>query len=144
LDRRLRWFLASVGRRDAAAGNAREVSMVKLKRAYEPVSKDDGQRFLVERLWPRGLSKRKLRLDAWLKDVAPTSELRQWFGHDPAKWSRFRTRYFRELDSRPESWRPIRSAARGHAVTLVYSSHDQEHNNAVALKEYLQAKRRGR
>ena len=118
--------------------------MVKLKRAYEPVSKDDGQRFLVERLWPRGLSKRKVRLVAWLKDDAPTTELRQWFDHDPEKWARFRARYFRELDSRPESWRPIRSAARGHPVTLVYGSHDQEHNNAVALKEYLQAKRRGR
>ena len=118
--------------------------MLKLKRAYEPVSKDDGKRFLVERLWPRGLSKRKLHLEAWLKDVGPTTELRQWFGHDPEKWKRFRARYFRELDSRPESWRPIRTAARGHAVTLVYSSHDEEHNNAVALKEYLQAKGRRR
>lgn len=118
--------------------------MLKLKRAYEPVSKDDGMRFLVERLWPRGLSKTKLRLDAWLKDVGPTTELRQWFSHDPEKWAQFRVRYFRELDSRPESWRPILSAARGHAVTLVYSSHDEEHNNAVALKEYLQAKQRRR
>ena len=118
--------------------------MLKLKRACEPVSKNDGRRFLVERLWPRGLSKRKARLDAWLKDVGPTTELRQWFGHDPEKWPRFRARYFRELDSRPESWRPIRSAARGHVVTLVFSSHDGEHNNAVALKEYLQAKGRRR
>ena len=118
--------------------------MLKLKRAYDPVTKDDGRRFLVERLWPRGLSKTKLHLAAWLKDVGPTTELRQWFGHDPKKWSRFRARYFRELDSRPESWRPILSALRGHAVTLVYSSHDEEHNNAVALKEYLQANARGR
>lgn len=118
--------------------------MLKLKRAYEPVSKDDGRRFLVERLWPRGLSKRRLHLDAWLKDVGPTSELRRWFGHDPGKWRRFRARYFRELDSRPASWRPIRSAARGHVVTLVYSSKDEQHNNAVALKEYLQAKGRRR
>jgi uncharacterized protein YeaO (DUF488 family) len=79
-----------------------------------------------------------------LKDVAPSSELRRWFGHDPAKWSRFRSRYFRELDSHPESWRAIRSAARHHPVTLVYSSHDEEHNNAVALKDYLDAKRRVR
>ena len=118
--------------------------MLKLKRAYEPVSKDDGRRFLVERLWPRGLSRRKLHLDAWLKDVGPTTELRQWFDHDPDKWTRFRARYFRELDSRPESWRPIRLAARRSAVTLVYSSHDEQHNNAVALKEYLQAKGRRR
>ena len=118
--------------------------MLRVKRAYEPVSKDDGKRFLVERLWPRGLSKKKLHIDAWLKDVGPTTELRQWFGHDPEKWKRFRARYFRELDSRPESWRPILSAARGHVVTLVYSSHDEAHNNAVALKEYLHAKRRGR
>ena len=118
--------------------------MLKLKRAYEPVTRADGVRFLVERLWPRGLSKAKLHLDAWLKDVGPTTDLRRWFSHDPEKWSQFRARYFRELDSRPESWRPILSAARGHTVTLVYSSHDEEHNNAVALKEYLQAKRRGR
>ena len=107
----------------------------------EPVTRADGKRFLVERLWPRGLSKTKLRLDAWLKDVAPSTELRQWFGHDPKKWPQFRARYFRELDSRPDSWRPIVSAARGHPVTLAYSSHDEEHNNAVALKQYLQTKR---
>ena len=87
-----------------------------------------------------GLSKKKLHLDGWLKDVGPTTELRQWFGHDPAKWKRFRARYFRELDSRPESWRPIRTAARGHVVTLIYSSHVGEHNNAVALKAYLEAR----
>jgi uncharacterized protein YeaO (DUF488 family) len=118
--------------------------MLKLKRAYEPVTSADGVRFLVERLWPRGVSKTKLHLDAWLKDVGPSTELRRWFSHDPEKWSQFRSRYFRELDSRPDSWRPIVTAARGHTVTLVYSSHDEEHNNAVALKEYLQAKKRGR
>ena len=116
--------------------------MVKLKRVYDPVSRTDGTRFLVERLWPRGVSKERLHLTSWLKEVAPSTELRQWFKHDPLKWSAFRTRYFRELDSRPESWRPIHSAARRGMVTLVYSSHDEEHNNAVALKEYLQAKRR--
>ena len=116
--------------------------MVKLKRVYDPVSRTDGRRFLVERLWPRGLSKERLHLTAWLKEVGPSTELRKWFNHDPMKWSLFRTRYFRELDSRPESWRPILAAARLGMVTLVYSSHDEEHNNAVALKEYLQAKRR--
>jgi uncharacterized protein YeaO (DUF488 family) len=118
--------------------------MLRLKRAYDPVSSDDGTRFLVERLWPRGLSKEKLRVDAWLKDVGPTTALRKWFSHDPEKWPQFRARYFRELDSRPESWRPILSAARRRRVTLVYSSHDEDHNNAVALKEYLQAKERER
>ena len=118
--------------------------MLQLKRAYDPVSRNDGTRFLVERLWPRGLSKTKLRVDAWLKDVGPTTALRKWFSHDPEKWPQFRARYFRELDSRPESWQPIVSAARRRRVTLVYSSHDEEHNNAVALKEYLQAKEHDR
>ncbi|GMU67155.1 MAG: hypothetical protein AMXMBFR36_34290 [Acidobacteriota bacterium] len=117
--------------------------MIALKRAYDAVSPDDGVRFLVERLWPRGLAKEKLRVDAWLKEVAPTTELRKWFSHDPDKWSRFRARYFRELDAAPGAWRPILSAARRGTVTLVYSSHDERHNNAVALREYLRRKRRG-
>ena len=117
--------------------------MLKLKRAYDPASKTDGTRVLVERLWPRGLSKAKLRVDSWLKDVGPSTELRKWFSHDPEKWSRFRTRYFRELDSQPSAWRPILSAARRGRVTLVYSSHDEQHNNAVALQDYLRAKLRG-
>jgi uncharacterized protein YeaO (DUF488 family) len=116
--------------------------MVKLKRVYDLVSRTDGTRFLVERLWPRGVSKERLHSTTWLKEVGPSTELRQWFNHDPSKWSQFRRRYFRELDSRPESWRPILTAARRGIVTLVYSSRDEEHNNAVALKEYLQTKRR--
>ena len=118
--------------------------MVKLKRAYDGVSGADGTRFLVERLWPRGLSKAKVHVDAWLKDVGPSTRLRKWFSHDPLKWSEFRARYFRELDANPEAWQPILSATRRGTVTLVYSSHDAQHNNAVALQEYLQAKRRGR
>jgi uncharacterized protein YeaO (DUF488 family) len=114
--------------------------MLKLKRAYEPGTRSDGTRILVERLWPRGLSKATLRVDAWLKDVGPSTELRQWFSHEPDKWPRFRTRYFRELDSRPEAWRPIVTAACRGTVTLVYSSRDTEHNNAVALKDYLRSK----
>jgi len=112
--------------------------MIRLKRAYDPVSRGDGTRFLVERLWPRGVEKAALRLDAWLKDAGPSTELRTWFSHDPAKWAEFRRRYFRELDARPEAWRPIASAARRGTVTLIYSSHDTEHNNAVALQEYVQ------
>jgi uncharacterized protein YeaO (DUF488 family) len=114
--------------------------MITLKRAYEPVSASDGSRFLVERLWPRGVQKAKLRIDAWLKDVAPSTDLRKWFSHDPARWDEFRRRYFRELDSEPEAWRPIVSAARRGRVTLVYSSHDTQHNNAVALQEYLRSR----
>jgi uncharacterized protein YeaO (DUF488 family) len=116
--------------------------MIAVKRAYEPVSRADGKRFLVERLWPRGLSKDSLQLDAWLKDVGPSTALRKWFGHDPDKWDEFRKRYRRELDSAPEVWRPIAAAASRGRVTLVYSSHDTEHNNAVALLEYLEAQAR--
>ena len=118
--------------------------MIKLKRAYDQVSPTDGTRLLVERLWPRGLSKETLKLDGWIREIAPTTELRKWFRHEPAKWPKFRTRYFRELDSQPESWRSIVSLSRRGTVTLVYSSHDEEHNNAVALREYLQLKTRRR
>jgi uncharacterized protein YeaO (DUF488 family) len=96
----------------------------------------------VERLWPRGVTKAKLQVDAWLKEVGPSTALRKWFSHDPERWDEFRNRYFRELDAQPEAWRPILSMARRGAVTLVYSSHDTEHNNAVALQEYLRTKSR--
>jgi uncharacterized protein YeaO (DUF488 family) len=117
--------------------------MITLKRAYEPVSRADGIRLLVERLWPRGVAKADLNVNEWLKEVGPSTELRKWFGHDPDKWTEFRRRYFRELDSRPEAWKPIVSATRrGGTVTLVYSSRDTQHNNAVALRDYLHAKAR--
>ena len=96
--------------------------MIALKRAYGPVSNADGTRLLVERLWPRGVSKAKLRIDAWLKEVGPSTDLRKWFGHDPEKSAEFRRRYFCELGSRREAWQPILSAARRGTVTLVYSS----------------------
>jgi uncharacterized protein YeaO (DUF488 family) len=118
--------------------------MITLKRAYDPVSPSDGIRFLVERLWPREVSKPRLRVDAWLKEVGPSTTLRKWFSHDPDKWDEFRWRYFRELDSHPEAWQPIVSAARRGRVTLVYSSRDAQHNNAVALQEFLRTKVRGR
>jgi uncharacterized protein YeaO (DUF488 family) len=113
--------------------------MLALKRAYDKAAPEDGVRFLVERLWPRGVKKTKLRIDAWIKDVAPSDALRRWFGHDPDKWDEFQRLYFEQLDKHPESWEPIRSAARHGRVTLIYSAHDIEHNNAVALKEYLRA-----
>ncbi|MEO8592338.1 MAG: DUF488 domain-containing protein [Candidatus Solibacter sp.] len=114
--------------------------MLALKRAYDKASPADGLRFLVERLWPRGIKKADLRIDAWLKDAAPSTSLRRWFAHDPKKWAEFQRRYFAELDERPESYEPIRSVARHGHVTLVYSAHDTEHNNAVALKDYVQAR----
>ncbi len=114
--------------------------MIKLRRVYEHESPDEGIRFLVERLWPRGIKKSALDFDEWLKDVGPSTELRQWFGHDPEKWNEFRRRYFAELEANPETWEPIITASRQSAVTLLYSSRDEEHNNAVALKEYLEQK----
>ena len=114
--------------------------MIRFKRAYEPASPCDGKRFLVERLWPRGIKKENLKLDGWLKDVAPSTELRKWFAHDPAKWQDFRKRYFEELGHNPEAWEPLASAAKKGTVTLIFSSHDQEHNNAVALKQFLERK----
>lgn len=112
--------------------------MIQLERAYDGESRTDGTRFLVERLWPRGVKKTSLKFKAWLKDVAPSTELRKWFSHDPAKWDEFRRRYFVELKANPDSWQPILEAARHGTVTLIYSSHDTEHNNAVALEEFLQ------
>ena len=111
--------------------------MINTKRVYEEVDPNDGPRFLVERLWPRGMRKESLHMEAWLKDVAPGDALRKWFGHDPAKWEEFRKRYFVELGDNPEAIQPILEAARGGNVTLLYSAHDTEHNNAAALKEYL-------
>jgi uncharacterized protein YeaO (DUF488 family) len=108
--------------------------------AYEALGPRDGYRILVERLWPRGVKKTALHVDAWLKDVAPSTALRQWFSHDPKKWNEFRQRYRRELAANPDALEQIRRAAQRGAITLVYSSHDTEHNNAVALKEYLEDK----
>ena len=118
------------------------MAAINIKRVYDPVGSADGTRLLVERLWPRGVKKTSLPISAWLKDVAPSTELRQWFSHDPAKWAEFRRRYFAELASSPEAWRPIIEAARDKTVTLIYSSHDTEHNNAIALKEFLERHKR--
>ena len=113
--------------------------MIHIKRVYERPDPADGVRFLVERLWPRGVKKDYLHLDQWLKEVAPSDELRRWFGHDVAKWPVFQRRYFAELDSKPAAWQPIRAAAQQGDVTLLYSARDTEHNSAVALKAYLQS-----
>ena len=113
--------------------------MIRLKRAYDEPAEEDATRLLVERLWPRGIRKDALRLDGWLKDLAPSTALRQWFGHDPDRWQEFRRRYFAELDARPDAVADALERIRRGPVTLVYSAHDSQHNNAVALKDYLEA-----
>jgi uncharacterized protein YeaO (DUF488 family) len=114
---------------------------IKIKRAYEDPSHDDGVRILVDRLWPRGLSKARAHVDLWLKDLAPSSTLRRWFNHDPARWAEFRRRYARELDAKDRAIAALRGAVRRGRVTLLFSAHDPEHNNAVALQAYLARRR---
>jgi len=114
---------------------------VSLVRVYDLADVGDRPSFLVERLWPRGIRREALAGVEWVPDSGPSTELRQWFGHDPEKWDEFRRRYFAELDARPEAWRPIADAASAGNVVLLYSSRDTEHNNAVALREYLLGQR---
>lgn len=109
-----------------------------MKRAYEPSSPDDGARILVDRLWPRGLHKSEAAIDCWLKEVAPSNELRRWFGHDPARWDEFRRKYEAELSGRAELLRKLREVAREGQLTLVYSARDQVHNQAVVLRDVLE------
>ncbi|HEY7029916.1 MAG TPA: DUF488 family protein [Thermomicrobiales bacterium] len=111
---------------------------IHLRRAYEPPTPTDGRRILVDRLWPRGLTKEAVRLDAWLKDVAPSTELRRWFRHDPAKWTEFQRRYRQELAARPAALAALLDAARAGPVTLVYGAKDEQHNEAVVLKAVLE------
>ena len=110
---------------------------VKIKRVYERLSPDDGKRILVDRLWPRGLKKEEAHIDEWLKDIAPSDELRRWFSHDPSKWHEFKDRYKRELQGKKEEIERIRMEAEKGKVTLLFSAKDMEHNNAVILKEVL-------
>ena len=117
--------------------------MIKLKRAYDAPARVDGTRFLVERLWPRGIRKADLPLDGWLKDVAPSVKLRRWFAHDPRKWSEFRRRYGLELRQKASYLEPLVAAARKGPMTLIYSARDTEHNAAVVLRDYL-TKREGK
>jgi len=114
---------------------------IKLKRAYEPAESIDGFRILVDRLWPRGVSKKSARIDLWLKESAPSTQLRKWFGHDPAKWDTFRKRYFRELADNSEAVVQLLEHARHGSVTLIYGAKDQEHNDAIALREFLESHR---
>lgn len=112
--------------------------MILTKRAYDPPSPDDGARLLVDRLWPRGINRQALKLDGWLKDVAPSDGLRRWFGHDPARWEEFCRLYHDELNGKPEIWQPIMAVAWKGNVTLLYGARDRDHNNALALKLYLE------
>ena len=111
--------------------------MFRIKRTYDPPSRGDGRRILVERLWPRGMKKEALDVDAWMKEVAPSTELRQWFGHQVKRWEEFRRRYRKELDANPSAWEPLLDAERRRTVTLLYSAHDVLHNGAVVLHDYL-------
>lgn len=112
--------------------------MIKTKRIYEPWTRDDGYRVLVDRIWPRGMTKEKARFKEWLKDVAPSTELRKWFGHDPRKRAEFKKRYFKELKARKDLTAHLKSLAKKGTVTLLYSAKDEEMNNAVALKAFLE------
>lgn len=111
--------------------------MVRIKRIYDEPAAEDGQRILVDRLWPRGISKDKARIDEWLKEIAPSDELRKWFGHDPARWEEFRERYRQELEAKAELVAGLRKLAAEGTVTLLFAAKDEEHNNAVELKEML-------
>lgn len=112
---------------------------IHLKRAYDPPAASDGARYLVDRVWPRGVKREVLDLAGWEKEAAPSNDLRKWFGHDPDRWAEFQKRYDKELDDNPEAWRPLLEAARHGPVTLVYGAKDTQHNQAVALKAYLEA-----
>lgn len=109
-----------------------------MKRAYDEASSDDGKRILVERLWPRGLKKEKAKLDEWLKDVAPSTELRKWYGHDPAKWEKFKEKYWRELQDKESLISRLAQEAESNKITFVFGSKEEKLNNAAALKEYIE------
>lgn len=110
---------------------------IKVKRVYEKPDKEDGFRILVDRLWPRGLTKEKAAADIWLKDIAPSTELRKWFSHDPKKWEEFKTRYTAELQKNIEALAQLKEQIKKHPITLLYGARDEEHNEALVLKNYL-------
>ena len=111
--------------------------MIRIKRTYDAPARGDGRRILVERLWPRGMKKEAVAADAWMKEVAPSTELRKWFGHQVERWDEFRRRYRKELNASPTAWEPILDASGRGMVTLLYSAHDVFHNGAVVLRDYL-------
>lgn len=111
---------------------------ISIKRVYEEPNKDDGKRILIDRLWPRGLTKEKAKVDLWFKDIAPSTELRQWFGHDPTKWAEFQSRYTKELNSNSIKVTELKKEIAKSNTTLVYGAKDKEHNDAVVIKAYLE------
>ncbi len=115
--------------------------MIKLKRVYEKPSRTDGLRVLVDRLWPRGLSKERADVDLWLKEVAPSTELRKWFGHDPDKWKEFQSRYRKELRANKDAVQLLKEKAAKQIVTIVYGARDEQHNDAVVLKKVLEGRK---
>lgn len=128
-------------------GYRRSIEMIRVKRVYDQPEPDDGKRFLVERLWPRGVRKDALEMDGWLKEVAPSTELRKWFGHEPERWPEFQRRYQKELeteegDERRDGIERLREAARHGNVTLLYSARDTEHNGALVLRDFLERRSR--
>jgi len=116
--------------------------MIKLKRVYDKPSREDGERILVERLWPRGLTEERAALHLWLKEIAPSPGLRKWFGHDPAKWEQFQKRYWKELEEKVEAVSLLKEKGKQGTVTLVYAARDEEHNGALALKQFLEGRKR--
>ena len=113
---------------------------IQIKQAYKAPEPADGARFLVDRLWPRGVKKETLQLAGWVQAASPGTALRKWFNHEPDKWPEFRKRYFAELTKRPDAWRPLLELAKKGKITLLFGAHDSEHNNAVALAEFLEGK----
>lgn len=113
------------------------VGRIRLKRAYEPPSAEDGPRILIDRLWPRGVKKKEAQIDQWAKDIAPSTELRKWFGHEPERWEEFRRRYKAELRQHSQQLESLRELARSDAITLVYAAHDESRNDAVVLRDVL-------
>lgn len=114
---------------------------INIRRVYDDAASDDhGASFLVDRLWPRGIRKERLKIKAWLKEVGPSTALRMWFGHDPAKWAEFKRRYVRELRKNPAAWQPLLDAAKKEAITLLFAAKDPDRNNAVVLRDFLQGR----
>lgn len=112
--------------------------MVKTKRVYDPASRDDGKRILIDRLWPRGIKKEDAKIDEWLRDIAPSTELRKWFAHDPAKWPEFKKKYISELKKKSELVGKLRAEAKKGTITLLFAAKDVEHDNAVVLRELIE------
>jgi uncharacterized protein YeaO (DUF488 family) len=116
--------------------------MVKIKRAYDKISSDDGKRILVDRLWPRGIKKDEAKIDEWIKEIAPSNELREWFAHDPSKWQEFKKRYREELKDQSNLIKILKHRAKKGNITLIFSARDTEHNNAVVLSELISKRQR--